>query len=693
MLTSGNELKELRVAGILDELSCFCFPYECRFLELDVVGYIEEMEKFKPQMLFVESAWHGKENHWYRKLYNLSSEICEILNWCNANKVPTVFWNKEDPVHFDTFLGVASRFDWVYTTDMDCVPLYKRLLKHNRIGVLPFAVSPHSFHPIEKYERKEKACFAGGWYSLQKERCADFDKIFDLCSEVTGIDIYDRNVYPGNPDYTFPDKYKGNIVGSLPMNKIDVAYKGYSYGITMNTVKYSSTMEARRIFELMACNTVSLSNPSTGIKNLFGDLVIAWENEEQFRKELAKAQNAPNYKEKLCLLALRKVMQQHTYEERMNKICEDVLGWERAENGEKVCSFSMVSSNGEMQRVIRNWQRQAYPSELILVADISLKEDLRLLDKVTLVDRSQYASIAACSDADFYCYMSSNNYYGSNYLTDLIVATKYISSPIIGKGSYFRNVGGTYSLENRKLSYSIINSLKSDRCIVKKHIAEHCYTADADLESLDIEGFVGASVDFLNFCENEHSAACGIVDDCTVDAGYSIEEIYGISKLLPNQKHYTMQERWTGKEFLRDAAWGYGKIKCLEFQEGWVGLCPIANDGKKLYAQLTKGFDAGKYSIGGFTRVFMEGEARGDVNVMLHFLDNTGSLIRKVWFKVGTYLRAPVPEGAATFYFSIAMASSSRILLREVVINAFPEKNIDLEKALEEGRAAWKTDV
>lgn len=139
-MTSHN-LKELRVAGILDELSCFCFPYECKFLELDIVNYIEKMEEFKPQLLFIESAWHGLKNHWYTKVYNLSIEIREILIWCREHKVPTVFWNKEDPVHFDTFLGVASWFDWVYTTDMDCVPLYKRLLKHNRVGVLPFATS------------------------------------------------------------------------------------------------------------------------------------------------------------------------------------------------------------------------------------------------------------------------------------------------------------------------------------------------------------------------------------------------------------------------------------------------------------------------------------------------------------------------------------------------------------------------
>ena len=683
----SNVIKELRVAGILDELSCFCFPYECKFLELDVVNYIEDMEEFKPQMLFVESAWHGKENHWYTKVYNLSIEMRDILNWCNINKVPTVFWNKEDPVHFDTFLGVASKFDYVYTTDMDCVPLYKRLLKHNRVGVLPFAVSPFTFNPLEKYERNEKVCFAGSWYALQQERCVDFEKIFDLCSEISGVDIYDRNVYPGNPDYEFPDKYKENIVGSLPMNKIDIAYKGYSYGITMNTVKYSSTMEARRIFELMACNTISLSNTSTAIKNLFGNLVIVWENEEQFRNELDKVKNMPNYKEKRCLLALRKVMLQHTYEERMSKICRDVLGWEQNDKKKSICSFSVVKSNGEVHRVVRNWKRQNYYSDLVLVMDKELKKEAEpeMDSEIMIIDKEEYTSITDYMVADYYCYLSPNNYYGANYLVDLILATKYAPNPIIGKGSYFKNVAGVYLLENRKLAYSVINCLKGDRCIVKKHIAECYYDKNTDYENLDIEGFVGTSTDFLNFCENEHSAICELVEDCQIEEGYNIEEIYNVCDVLPNQKYYTIQERWTGKDFLRDAALGYGKVKRIEFQEEWVGLRTKNDDGRVFYAQLTKNFDAKKYDVDGQIRIFIDGEARGKVNIVMHFLDNTGDLIRKAWLRVGMYLRIAIPENAESFYFSIALPDKSSVLFREVIINAFPIKNINLKEVMTEG--------
>ncbi len=126
------------------------------------------------------------------------------------------------------------------------------MLKHNRVRGAAFAVSPYSFNPLEKYGENEKLVLQGDGMHYRKNGVKILIKYLIWRAEISGVDIYDRNVYPGILIMNFRKKYKGNIVGSLPMNKIDIAYKGYMYGITMNTVKYSSTMEARRIFELMA---------------------------------------------------------------------------------------------------------------------------------------------------------------------------------------------------------------------------------------------------------------------------------------------------------------------------------------------------------------------------------------------------------------------------------------------------------
>ena len=681
-MTEGYlDLKELRVAGILDELSCFCFPYECRFLELDTSGYIEALEDFHPQLLFVESAWHGLQNHWYRKIYQKSLEIREIIAWCNANNVPTVFWNKEDPVHFDTFLGVAGLFDWVYTTDMDCVPLYKRLLKHDRVGVLPFAASSRTFTPLEKYDRKNKICFAGGWYSLQKERCEDFEKIFDLCSDVLGMDIYDRNVYANNPDYTFPEKYRKNIVGSLPMNKIDIAYKGYSCGLTMNTVKYSSTMEARRIYELLACNTVSFSNPCTAIRNLFGDLVIQWENDEKFQEQLNKIHSLPNYKEKLTLAGLRKVMRQHTYTERMNKICQDVLGWKKKDSF-SICVFSCISQEGDFNRILRNWKRQEYPSRLVIASDVPL--DFPLEDNLTIIRKEELNPFLKNMDCEYYCYFSANNYYGANYLTDMAVATAYSANSVIGKGSYFTKQFGAYLLQGREMSYRYLNRVKCDRCMVKGTILEEYLKVISRNEREFLEDFVVTSIDFFNFCEGEHAASCEIVDDLSLEEGYSIDEIYQICEKLPNQGHYQIQEQFSGAAFLKEAVLGTRKLRKMTFPEGWCGIFSVHEDHRKIYAQVSNGYSVEQYNRDGFIRIFLDGEVRGTIQFILHFLDTEGKLIRKVWHKAGIYLRIPVPENAVTFYYSICVGENSRLLLREVVINAFPENNIPLQEYMGE---------
>ncbi len=102
-------------------------------------------------LLFVESAWHGNGDAWQYHLTGTSAPrpaIVELVQWCRDHGVPTVFWNKEDPVHYADFLDTARLFDHVWTTDSDRVPDYHRDLGHDRVGVLPFAAQQSLHNPI-----------------------------------------------------------------------------------------------------------------------------------------------------------------------------------------------------------------------------------------------------------------------------------------------------------------------------------------------------------------------------------------------------------------------------------------------------------------------------------------------------------------------------------------------------------------
>ena len=79
--------------------------------------------------VFVESAWNGNSRrlevqaHWAFGAGDRTSSNCSP----NAvvEGLPTVFWNKEDPPHFEDFLPLAKLVDVVFTSDVRLVTEYR----------------------------------------------------------------------------------------------------------------------------------------------------------------------------------------------------------------------------------------------------------------------------------------------------------------------------------------------------------------------------------------------------------------------------------------------------------------------------------------------------------------------------------------------------------------------------------------
>ena len=170
-----KSLKELKIACVMDRFTLDSYTPECDLLELTPDNWKQEIESFQPDLVFIESAWQGKDKLWYRKIANGSKEYFEMTSYCQTKGIPIVFWNKEDPVYTDTFMPVARMADFVFTTDIDCIKKYKDTLKHERVYLLHFAAQPQIHNPIEKYNRKDKFCFAGAYYHKYKERSEVFD--------------------------------------------------------------------------------------------------------------------------------------------------------------------------------------------------------------------------------------------------------------------------------------------------------------------------------------------------------------------------------------------------------------------------------------------------------------------------------------------------------------------------------------
>jgi len=244
-LGSGTRTERPRVAGIMDEFTTASYVPECIYLPLSPDSACQQLQEFQPEFVFVESAWHGNDGEWNKMVSTVSEPLEKMLAWCRDNGVPSIFWNKEDPVHFDSFLAAAKLCDFVFTTDIDCIPAYKYALGHDRVFFLPFAAQPQVHNPIATMPRKDTFNFAGSYYLRYPERQRDIAAIIETVKQFRPVEIYDRNHGKDHPHYKFPDEYRSMILGSLPFSEIDRAYKGYRYGINMNTIKQSQTMFAR----------------------------------------------------------------------------------------------------------------------------------------------------------------------------------------------------------------------------------------------------------------------------------------------------------------------------------------------------------------------------------------------------------------------------------------------------------------
>ena len=165
---------DVTVGVIADEFTALALGYEWRSVPLTPTGWREQVEQTPIDLLFVESAWHGNDDAWRFQVIGSqgpSGHLRDMVTVLRDRGVPTVFWNKEDPAHYDEAIETARLFDWVFTTDEAMVEHYRRDLGHDRIGILPFAAQPAIHNPIRLLDEAGRpaplrdVAFAGTYFA------------------------------------------------------------------------------------------------------------------------------------------------------------------------------------------------------------------------------------------------------------------------------------------------------------------------------------------------------------------------------------------------------------------------------------------------------------------------------------------------------------------------------------------------
>lgn len=657
-------LGDIKVACVMDEFTFHCFEPECNILPLTPEHAIGELEAFNPDLLFIESAWRGKDDRWNRKIGTLSQELRAVLQWCTERQVPRVFWNKEDPIHFETFLSTAQQFDFVFTTDIDCIARYKAALGHERIYLLPFACQPKTHNPVELYSRKDAFCFAGAYYVRYPERTRDLKNYVAEIPRYKPLEIFDRNFGKDDINYQFPAEYQPFIVGTLPFHEIDKAYKGYRYSINLNSIKQSQTMFARRVFELLGSNTITVSNFSRGLRLMFGDLVISSDSGSEIVDRLQRMDDEAE--QKLRLAGLRKVMLEHTYGHRLGYVALKVFGRPLDNRLPTIVCIAMAGSEDEYCRVLDSYRNQRHSHRRLLVV---LKGGLNA-DDVTLSESKDISIVAADSvgewpigrfweNEDWVAVLAAEDYYGPNYLLDLALAARYSDAQVIGKATRYHWDGENLNLLGPGQAYHIVSSF-SARCSAIRGDLLPCDQVSVPwLERLlgDDWPLPGLAIDPFNYCLNGRNApdltpVRNGVDDLPVDAGLAVDELMRAAESIePANYDDAALPKWNAARLLQL----FGKIShrqiTIEAQQD--GLCIRSHlpDGKHDYLYCREALPISVFPIGNTLETHLEATPGLDVQYAFIFLDDKKQKLGHAIHTANRNHSATVPAQASFIRF------------------------------------------
>lgn len=449
----------LRIAAITDEFSWWAWGFEAELFTFRPDDWRRQMEKRLPDLLLVESAWRGIDDCWYHQVRHLGSRtgelyvLPEITAWCRNRGIPTVFYNKEDPPNFHVFIDAAVCCDHIFTSDASCIPEYVRASGNDRVHALPFAAQPRIHNPVLTTEaRQGTVCFAGTWYN---DRHADRrqDAISILAPAMDyGLHIYDRMASTKSECYRWPEQFQSAVRGGLSYPQMLSAYKQYKVFLNVNSVKHSSTMFARRVFELLACGTPVISSYSDGIRHLLGDdVVLMSEDASQTRRHLEYLLENDDYRERLALRGQRRVFSRHTYAYRLREVLEHLGLRQPAVTAPTITMIAEITGDEEARGARMNFERQDYPAKRLVLclhgkidslpAAVRSCEGRSDIKVVTVRERALSSAVkdvvAACAPG-YLAALEPCSYYGPSYLTDYANVTLYLREPIFGKASHYR---------------------------------------------------------------------------------------------------------------------------------------------------------------------------------------------------------------------------------------------------------------
>ncbi|MHA7219795.1 glycosyltransferase family protein [Arthrobacter sp. MDT1-48-3] len=473
----------------MDDFSAAAFSGEWSILAISPQDWQRQLREHRPDFVMVESAWAGNGGLWRGKLTGPegpSAVLEEFVAGCRKAGIPSIFWNKEDPPHYEDFLPAARLFDHVFTTDANMLPSYRRDLGHDRVSVLPFAAQPRIHNPLRPRHgwHARGIAFAGMYFAHKYEdRRRQMDYLLGAAVDATAGTDFDFEIFSRQlgkeQQYQFPGILKKHVVGSLSYPQMLTAYKAYKVFLNVNSVTDSPSMCARRIFEIAASGSCVVSTPSEAISAYFpsGEVPTVSSRDEGVHLLRGIIAN-PEYAERQVHKAQRRIWSDHTYRHRAATVVATVRP-DLTPPAMAPQISALVSSfrPNQLQHVIDGVaSQQGVDVQLVYLAhgfeidegafnarcrEAGIEDALLLREPRSTPLGECLNALVHRADGDLATKWDDDDFYAPLYLGDLAHALVYSDADIVGKRAHYMYLGGPDAtiLRNPQLEHRFVSAV------------------------------------------------------------------------------------------------------------------------------------------------------------------------------------------------------------------------------------------
>ncbi|RMG32698.1 MAG: glycosyltransferase family 1 protein [Gammaproteobacteria bacterium] len=334
-VASDGPFARLKVALVADHFTTECLAVECRIRNLTPANFREVIDGWRPDLVFIESAFHGFAGSWRYELAKQPAwlrltpprRIYELIEHARSRGIPTLFWNKDDDAFFDAFIDVAKACDYVFTTDENCIERYQAVLPAGvpaNVLMMPYQWRFHHFDGFAF--TRNSACFVGSYY---RKILNDRRRFLDMLFEVSGqaempLEVFDRNHGRLSSffEFRFPKHDHLVVHPGVRHRETGEIYKRHVVSLNVNSVTGSRTMISRRLLEILACGGIAVTNPSRSVAEYFADYCLVIDSFDAARELFARLRAGPSQEDlDRAAAGAEYVRTHHTWEHRLEQIC------------------------------------------------------------------------------------------------------------------------------------------------------------------------------------------------------------------------------------------------------------------------------------------------------------------------------------------------------------------------------------